>query len=694
MFQNRLSGSGNFSEAHTATNCAGHEATVGLNLGNASYYAYSYALSPGYVCISASESLYVDHAGSIDAYATARAPEGDTAGSEIHIQNGALHEYSNGASVVNGVLSTHQEFTKASGDTVYVKSWGLDYGRVQSNFQVDTNVTQGMIENYKGFSSMSDLVQLNQSSHITGQFVSRVPIKKELERTSNYGSQFDLESGFTANLSRIKHFDPVNNLCDRIIFAPEIYSHLVYYVDQADPNANRIQGAIDAAITGDGIRIAEGNYYENIDIKKSLSIQGAGAGRTIVNPADKISDDSIITVDKDAFVLLGGISLTNGHAREGGAIKNEGTLLLKDYEISHNVAKYGGGIYNAGTLVLGSGTVSNNDASQDGGGVYNKGDSVILGSNISSNGAKYGGGVYNLNGGSVYLKFGDIVDNQARENGGGVWNDGLFVMDAGNISYNQATKGGGVYNKKTLYLLTGNISSNTAVVGGGVRNDGSFAMYGGQINSNMANNGGAVFNKGSFTICNGTISHNKALNRGGAIYNDGGSIMLSGGDISYNQAQENGGIHSVYSFKKKGINGNKSIVHDNQNGNIGWHHNKKHLISVICGAIAAVILIAVLTALTVGVFMYIAAASTAATAAGISAAATTAALSAGKLATATTFVAATAAATAAATTAATAAAGAAALVTTIEVMAVIALIGLAALSADAIAWVLGIYFTK
>ena len=122
-------------------------------------------------------------------------------------------------------------------------------------------------------------------------------------------------------------------------------------MDQADPKANRIQGAIDASRNGDGIKISEGQYHEDIDIKKSLSVQGAGAGKTIINPADRISDDSIIKVGKDAFVSLGGISLTNGHAYEGGAIKNEGTLLLNDYDISKNTAKYGSGIYNAGKLI-------------------------------------------------------------------------------------------------------------------------------------------------------------------------------------------------------------------------------------------------------------------------------------------------------------------------------------------------------
>ena len=132
MLQNSISGSGNFSDVHSVKNSAGHEVTVGVDLKNATSYAYSYVLNPDDINIFASESLDVDHAEFIDAYAIARAmclirKVVDTAGSKIHIKNGALIGYSNGASIANDVLSTHQEFTKASGDRVDVESWGLDH---------------------------------------------------------------------------------------------------------------------------------------------------------------------------------------------------------------------------------------------------------------------------------------------------------------------------------------------------------------------------------------------------------------------------------------------------------------------------------------------------------------------------------------------------------------------------------------
>ena len=518
MLQNSISGSGNFSDVHSVKNSAGHEVTVGLNLKNATSYAYSYALNPDDINIFASESLDVDHAEFIDAYARARAaPSGNTAGSKIYIMKGALIGYSNGASIANDVLSTHQEFTKASGDRVDVESWGLDQIEYDRNkrmpFESYVNVTNGTIENYNDFSSMSDSVQLGQSGHIIGQFISSVPMKKELGRTSNYGNQFDLRSGFNASLSWSKK---------SASWDPKVYSQLVYYVERPDRSERCIQKAVDASRSGDGIKILAGRYYAHVDITKSISVQGAGIGKTIIF----YPGDSIIKVGKGAFVCMEDISLTNTSAPEGGAIKNEGTLLLNNYDIFQNAADYGGGIYNSGDLFLGHGTISNNYARQDGGGVYNKGNLAILGSDIRSNQAKYGGGVYNLKDGKVSLEYGNIVENTAKEYyGGGVWNNGIFVMDAGNITSNHATNGGGVYNKNVFNLMNGRISSNTATVGGGVKNDGSFAMYGGQIDSNTANNGGAVFNNKNFAIYNGTISNNEAYSKGGAIYNDDGLVI-------------------------------------------------------------------------------------------------------------------------------------------------------------------------
>ena len=64
----------------------------------------------------------------------------------------------------------------------------------------------------------------------------------------------------------------------------------------------RIQDAINAANTGDTIRVNSGTYYENVDAKKRLTLQGkdTGSGLPVVNAG---GSDSAITLSADSCTL-------------------------------------------------------------------------------------------------------------------------------------------------------------------------------------------------------------------------------------------------------------------------------------------------------------------------------------------------------------------------------------------------------
>ena len=102
----------------------------------------------------------------------------------------------------------------------------------------------------------------------------------------------------------------------------------------------------------------------------------------------------------------------------------------------------------------------------------------------------------------------------------------------------------GIYNAGTLNLNSGVISShiNSNDKGGGVYNEGTFIMSGGTIESNTAEKGGGVYNTGDFTMSGGTITSNTATS-GGAVYNDGGTFTMKGGSITSNTAEKDGGIY-------------------------------------------------------------------------------------------------------------------------------------------------------
>ena len=140
-------------------------------------------------------------------------------------------------------------------------------------------------------------------------------------------------------------------------------------------------------------------------------------------------------------------------------------------------------------------------------------------------------------------KNGKITGGQGCSNksgetyGGGVYNDGTFVMSGGNIIGNAANVlGGGVCNWQTFIMNGGTISNNTASSGGGVYSGGSdakFVINGGTISGNtVTNNGAGVFvnygDKGFF-IVGGTanICGNKKEEAANNVYLNTGNIAIS-----------------------------------------------------------------------------------------------------------------------------------------------------------------------
>jgi len=100
--------------------------------------------------------------------------------------------------------------------------------------------------------------------------------------------------------------------------ADPVYSDVVIY-DIAEKNyyveeGMLIQDAIDAATSGDTINVAAGTYNENVNIRKSVHLIGAGSGSTIIAP---VSGNSISIRDSD-FGNINGVHI-EGFTLEGVA---------------------------------------------------------------------------------------------------------------------------------------------------------------------------------------------------------------------------------------------------------------------------------------------------------------------------------------------------------------------------------------
>ena len=174
---------------------------------------------------------------------------------------------------------------------------------------------------------------------------------------------------------------------------------------------------------------------------------------------------------------------------DGGGVFNEGRLRIADSQLRDNSARggeassgEGGGIYNTGSLevrgTLFTGNLTSDDNDIGGGGaVMNRGGTVLLercyfeGNSTSSNG--YGGAVANHDGGQLRLVNSTVSGNSSGErgSGGGAVSNGSWQAPGG-----------------SLYLNFVTIADND---GGGVFSNGDFVYYDSLIAGNYENFGSA-----------------------------------------------------------------------------------------------------------------------------------------------------------------------------------------------------------
>jgi hypothetical protein len=270
-----------------------------------------------------------------------------------------------------------------------------------------------------------------------------------------------------------------------------------------------LRDAIAAAPNGGTILLQEGEYVLTIRgggnddnrlgdldiVGKSITIRGAGIGRTIVRASfgDLASDnDRIFDVRPGAGLTLEDLNVSGGRTvNPGGGIRNEGTLNLTRVEVSGNatnlasIGDTGGGIYNTGTATIRNSTISSNSAKFLGGGVYNTvtGTLTIDLSTVSANTVAEldGGGLANQ--GNASVSNSTFSGNSANRNGGGIAN--------GNVNAAPATGTLSVINT----TITGNTADADATVGG---NAGGL--------HNAVNNGNAVTIKNSIVVGNNDLS--------------------------------------------------------------------------------------------------------------------------------------------------------------------------------------------
>jgi hypothetical protein len=158
-----------------------------------------------------------------------------------------------------------------------------------------------------------------------------------------------------------------------------------------------IQGAIDAAADGDTVVVAAGTYAESINLSKSITVEGAGAGVTTI---DGVGGDPTVSLYTQQTVTpaIRGFTITGGSSTFGGGVYlvGQGSATITDNVITGNYAGGGGG----GIDINGGGS------------------SLIERNRITSNNGQYGGGIEIINAMTPVIRNNLVAGNAASSGGG------------------------------------------------------------------------------------------------------------------------------------------------------------------------------------------------------------------------------------------------------------------------------------
>ncbi len=162
-------------------------------------------------------------------------------------------------------------------------------------------------------------------------------------------------------------------------------------------DATLIQRQIDAAAVGSTVKLPAGRLLGRLIINKPLTLEGAGAGRTIVDAERR---GSVLAIDAPkGAVRISNLTLTGGLALLGGAVSvdNGALATLVDCELIDNEAsRLGGAVHvDRGSIRLERTKVLRNKA-QRGGSIFVAGDAKaeVINSVVAESTAQRGGGIF------------------------------------------------------------------------------------------------------------------------------------------------------------------------------------------------------------------------------------------------------------------------------------------------------------
>ena len=280
-------------------------------------------------------------------------------------------------------------------------------------------------------------------------------------------------------------------------------------------------------------------------IDSKLVIRSNNNDRAAIVRSPTANTFRMFEIAEEASLELQNISIENGDSEIGGAIYNDGNLLLRNVTLTSNHAvEAGGAIYNNGSLDASEVELKENTTyltldpieqinyaqetvtSQAGAGIFNNRDAitVIRDSQFIENKAQaVGGGIYNyVDSSLVSLHNVLISDNEAYLRGGGICSWGTVFIESSTLHSNSSLfSGGGIFSQGILSINNSLIDGNlTEGYGGGIHNTGTLILNSTIITNNSGLDGGGILNVDTLYVDRySDITGNEAENIGPNVYN-------------------------------------------------------------------------------------------------------------------------------------------------------------------------------
>ena len=305
-----------------------------------------------------------------------------------------------------------------------------------------------------------------------------------------------------------------------------------------------------------------------VSVLDGLTLTGGRGQETVFGRVLDV-DGGAVSVETGAELTIENSVLTGNHGWHGGAVSNDGTLVLRNTEVSGNTSTYsGGGIFNDGSLTVIDSTVSGNatqESGGNGGGVFNRGSASFLRTQIDGNSATAAGGGIGGHG-DIALDESSVSNNRSQSSGGGIEGHGTITLTGSTVSRNESGGFGGGVNvgSGSFSMTNSSVVDNVAGSdGGGINLRGdeqSATIVGSTIAGNAADRGAAILSaQATLDIANATIAGNMGYSGfDGAIVITSGKVHVTNTTITGNDGYgvvNNGELRLDNSIVSGNLNG-------------------------------------------------------------------------------------------------------------------------------------------